>query len=986
MKTTFASLLVLLSSVWLAAQEIPLRQAYDLRWNGFHQRAADNCELVFWTDTSAGHRDIFAQKIGPNGQALWNEAQAVVNHGGDQQLLDVVPSSDNNFILVWGEVEIDDIPQIRTQKISSNGQRLWAGAGVAVGGVDHLKTAKLVPNLAGGAFVLFQNWSEQTIRGQNLDGWGNQLWPNGGIALVSHSSILDLDSAVADGEGGFIADVSKNTNSVWISELTRYSAQGTVVGSDPLIPVGSMPNFTRYSILQSTPGSFILYHFGFSPNCGLWQRRIDNLGVPASPYTTVASLQLNNDLLLPPMLVPTEDGGTIAGYESTAESGGKLLVARFTADFDLVWPGAGVEIATGGIGSWRDLRFAPTAAGGVWLTWTQIISDQDSTQVRGQYVDPNGLPVWGVGGIALSQPGRFDRNPVPAAYPDRGMFFWFDRLEGISSLPRQVVSTGGALFLTEGGVPLTASLAGRADLAGCVDLGDRFCSFWVDERRNMQIYYQISDAAQQPFLEENGRPLNPPGAGFEILTQVEKTPWNTAAILYRYVSDDYSQQLCYLQEIEPSGNCVYPGAGVFLGNNFDFNYGDSMGFSGGDIYLGWTSWDNEIYQICGQRIANGLKQWGETGKVIAVMPANCFASLESVKGAYYLWRVEDYDQNTTQCRVLRVTPGGIPAPGWSDSGINILEAAGYYNQEVQLAGLQGQDLIVFIRLSEYGNYPTRAQRISASGQRLWQDTGVDLVPDGTPAWVQDADFGVETGFVYSTQDTQNDNLLFQRIDANGQLLLAPAVVISEGLNNCYDANLVRFADGSWLCAWSDNDGAWIQNRDVLIRHISPQGMPLGNTPEVFCGARYQQASVKAATIGNLAFLAWSDDRAGILDSETAITGIWGKSYTSHFAPVADPELSASPQPALHANFPNPFNPCTTVSFSLPHSGNVILAIYNLKGQLVKTLIPDSALDTGDHSRIWDGSDEAGRPVASGVYLCRLVFEDAALTRKMLLAK
>ena len=88
---------------------------------------------------------------------------------------------------------------------------------------------------------------------------------------------------------------------------------------------------------------------------------------------------------------------------------------------------------------------------------------------------------------------------------------------------------------------------------------------------------------------------------------------------------------------------------------------------------------------------------------------------------------------------------------------------------------------------------------------------------------------------------------------------------------------------------------------------------------------------------------------------------------------------------LKSNYPNPFNPSTTISFDLAKSGNVDLSIYNIRGQLVKQLAHQS-LPSGSHSLVWDGKDRAGRNVASGVYFYRLETQNYSSTRKMLLMK
>lgn len=102
--------------------------------------------------------------------------------------------------------------------------------------------------------------------------------------------------------------------------------------------------------------------------------------------------------------------------------------------------------------------------------------------------------------------------------------------------------------------------------------------------------------------------------------------------------------------------------------------------------------------------------------------------------------------------------------------------------------------------------------------------------------------------------------------------------------------------------------------------------------------------------------------------------------------VSDGDIVTPPQVTkLYANFPNPFNPSTAISFDLAQSGKVKLSIYNLKGQLVNTLA-DTDLASGQHTLIWNGRDKHERSVASGVYFFRLETRDYKSTRKMLLVK
>lgn len=98
-------------------------------------------------------------------------------------------------------------------------------------------------------------------------------------------------------------------------------------------------------------------------------------------------------------------------------------------------------------------------------------------------------------------------------------------------------------------------------------------------------------------------------------------------------------------------------------------------------------------------------------------------------------------------------------------------------------------------------------------------------------------------------------------------------------------------------------------------------------------------------------------------------------------PVPGAEVLAA---AVRA-WPNPFNPQTTVKFTNPRSGLVGVAIYDVQGRLVRSLVSES-LTAGEHTRVWDGRSDTGNPAASGVYFARLTAPGVAATAKLMLVK
>jgi hypothetical protein len=88
---------------------------------------------------------------------------------------------------------------------------------------------------------------------------------------------------------------------------------------------------------------------------------------------------------------------------------------------------------------------------------------------------------------------------------------------------------------------------------------------------------------------------------------------------------------------------------------------------------------------------------------------------------------------------------------------------------------------------------------------------------------------------------------------------------------------------------------------------------------------------------------------------------------------------------LMQNFPNPFNPSTTIPYSLGRDTNVLISIYNSIGQIVKCPVT-ARQAAGQYSYFWDGLDKSGQPVPSGIYYYQIKTEGFTQVRRMLLLK
>ncbi|MEE9269762.1 MAG: T9SS type A sorting domain-containing protein, partial [Candidatus Krumholzibacteria bacterium] len=88
---------------------------------------------------------------------------------------------------------------------------------------------------------------------------------------------------------------------------------------------------------------------------------------------------------------------------------------------------------------------------------------------------------------------------------------------------------------------------------------------------------------------------------------------------------------------------------------------------------------------------------------------------------------------------------------------------------------------------------------------------------------------------------------------------------------------------------------------------------------------------------------------------------------------------------LHQNYPNPFNPTTTITYSIAKDADVELLIYDVRGALVRTLVQEH-LTSNNYKVRWDGKDNAGNGVSTGVYFYRLRAGTFTSTKKMVLLR
>jgi hypothetical protein len=178
---------------------------------------------------------------------------------------------------------------------------------------------------------------------------------------------------------------------------------------------------------------------------------------------------------------------------------------------------------------------------------------------------------------------------------------------------------------------------------------------------------------------------------------------------------------------------------------------------------------------------------------------------------------------------------------------------------------------------------------------------------------------------------------------------------------------------TWYDVRSGNSDIYAQRVSALgVVQWAANGVPL-------CTATGDQSYPQIISDGaGGAIITWMDDRSGNSDI-----------YALRIDANGSTGVTASDAPAvpieLQQNYPNPFNPTTTVAYSVPERCNVALKIYDVSGKCVARLV-DKEQEKGSYTVAWNGKDETGNSMASGIYLYRLSAGNQTIAKKMVLLR
>ncbi len=260
---------------------------------------------------------------------------------------------------------------------------------------------------------------------------------------------------------------------------------------------------------------------------------------------------------------------------------------------------------------------------------------------------------------------------------------------------------------------------------------------------------------------------------------------------------------------------------------------------------------------------------------------------------------------------------------------------------------------------------------------------------GGSSFVSDQSGVTPVAFAAASDSSGNYYILWQGVEGDGTRRLflsardsngasrAPTIEVTDNsFAEPTDPTVSVDAEGFVLTAWIDRRGP---TRRLFTQLYASSLIPQSSNQPVSLGDAPSMSSPVALAARGRSWFAWNDARSG--GSNVYLTG-----YVHSTTDVGEEDAALLPDNfTLRQNYPNPFNPTTQISFTLPRAERVSLMVYNIAGQRVRLLI-DGQLSSGVHTIEWDGRDDQGFTVSSGIYLYRLSGAKLSASRKMTLLK
>lgn len=993
--------------VWQNA--VPIRQGVNIEWFRTGTDTSDGGAIYVWSDTKLGERDLWAQKVDTQGNLVWGSPVLIDGKPDRQEDPVISRTSDNNYVIAWIDFTDDLDGNVYAQKINEQGQLLWQAGGKPVCTLLGMQIAlNMEPDNNGGVYIVWvdsRNPSKD-LYAQRIDANGNPLWTVNGIPVANGNGDEVQNTMLPDGQGGMMIGYTHTYVGAEDLYVKRFLPDGSMAWANTLTLSDAPGNQGKVRMAPIAPGEFVFtWQDQRNEDPDIYAQKVNINGQMMWPNPFIVfgdsgtpsfSPQLN------PRIVGTSDNAVVIVWEDHRldPQNPDLFGQKISSAGNLQWNPDGIAICVAEFAQ-IGVRMDADNSGGCYIVWDDLRNgNAPNDDIYAQHLSASGIALWEANGKAVCTAVN-TQNSGLIKLSDNNIFInWMDIRNGSVGIYYQVLNQAGTAMLENNGREVFWGLSGDTPQENYLILPriDDTVIVWQDTRYanlGSQIYFQYLNQDGSVDLETNGRPVTLPTGADQIEPSAVVTPDGHTAVIWEDKRNDNPK--IYLQLLDPNGNRLWGDYGMELTESNPIRQKDSRityDAQTNSFYIGWSNYDQVgtsfFYHVYGQLITNGQKMWGPNGKMISALgitELNNECELNDMVSNHYVWQRYDPMEGTQSIYVQRVNTAGDPNPGWPVGGLKASTHANWDTAQLwPVATLTDNGLFVMWRDGRddfIQNY--WGQHISGDGQRLWDPLGINLADYGReqerPALLRNGRTNSIT-FAWCENINGMHDIIAQRYSllGNTQWGGLGTYVVQKDSTQTFPS-ITAFATGGMAIAWAEY---FAIESDIYYKYINPDGTMVGAVGgEILTNASKAQYQPKLTSIGNNAYAIWADGRSS---GKTEILGLYAQKLSNEASSVNDPSTPTPSAFKLLQNYPNPFNPSTTIAFDVRDvNREYTLNIYNVKGQTVKTLFSGN-LTSGHHTMVWDGKDDNGRSVATGVYYYRLSDGKNTESNKMLLMK
>jgi hypothetical protein len=985
-------------------EEIPIRQGVNIEW--YRSATGVDGGVVFvWSDTRTGVRDVWAQKYDVDGNEVWAEGGILVNGEYSRQEDPVIIGSGNgDVIIAWVDFRNEEAGDIYAQKISSNGDLQWAEEGVPLCLFEDIQISlNIVPDVNGGAYVIWldsRNAGGSDIYGTHIDTNGNIVsgWETDGNPIANASGIQNQHTFWEDGSNGAVVawhdERDPDDENIY---MQRIASNGDLLWDENgNLLTGAVGLQEKPKITPDGTGNFIFSwrDMGIDSFGDIKAQRVDLNGnllwANEVEVYVGAAIQCNA------RITKASDNGAIIVWEDgrneVSENYKDIYAQKLDTNGNLQWNTSGVEIVQA-LNDQLNPRLSGDDNGGAWITWEDgRVNNHLHEDIYIQHVNSNGTFELPANGFDVCSADGWQFSPLVKLSGNKVFCVWADNRTGSTGLYVQIMDNSGNTILEDDGEIIYYGLCGDSKNQHILTNNDKKIVIWEDTRNagyGFQIYYQVVNDDGTFVLAENGQPITTlTGYDQESMDADIYPDTDLLAMVWEENKQDFKQ--VYGQAVDLEGNNIWSQTeGLQLGESTvaieQIKPKISIVNSNGTLnyYVGWEDFTDYMdSRIMGQKIVDGNLEWGTGGKTIVDRDGN--DELCDVYQNYYVWQSVGYNNKNIFC--LMVDENGDPAPGWDADGLEVCVQDTTSQENARIMEVPEGLLIVWDD-TRNGSIDIYGQIVTPEGTTLWADGGIPLIDYDNDQFFSNM---IYTDAIYIVWEDFRTGVHFdvymQKFDTDGnEIWEADGVEVIVQNSNQHAPYLV--SDGTdFMVFWEDY--ATGDESELLAQMLDENGVIEPTWPSTgltICSELKNQNAPKAVNDGEYSYVIWEDTRSS---GKTDIYNVYLQKVDLIHVGVDDPQIN-HPGNELMQNYPNPFNPTTNIDFSLKNDSFVSLNIYNIKGQKVKTLVTDE-MQAGNHSVVWNGTNDSGKSVSSGIYFSSFDTNDEngdyTSVKKMILLK